>query len=190
MLRIIHLFLPVWMFVGTGVLAKDPFDGVPAPVAAYAAKFEQDCASSGLGHVVPADNYVDYEKEPFDLNGDQVLDYIVYKCMFGYSGKSAAFVGSDTPCPWGSLLLSDAGGHVTIFLPGVAGRVSAGPPIRVAITRPRALRRSCNHCAGANPGFDSQYAYELKAGRFQLIGVCPTSGCGTLLGQSDMTSTP
>jgi hypothetical protein len=190
MLRLIHLLLPVWMLVGTEVSAKDPFEGVPAAIASYAAQFEQDCASSGLGHVVPSDNYGEFEGEPFDLNGDQVPDYIVYKCMFGCSAKPEAFTGRGTPCAWGSLLLSDAGGHAALFLPGLAARVFAGPPIRVAITRPRAFRIGGNYCKDPDPGFDPQYAYELKAGRFQLIGRCPSGGCETLLAQSDRASTP
>jgi hypothetical protein len=190
MFRIAVLTSAFLALSGTVAEAGDPFRGVPAPVIAYAQQFQGDCKSNKWGDVVPGEFYGLKEEQTRDLNGDGKPDYFVYKCMFGCSEKPSALEGRGTACPWGSLLLSDVGGHATIFLPGVVGRISAGPPIRVAITRPRALRRNCNHCAGADPGFDSQYVYELKAGRFQLIDKCPASGCGTLLGLRDMTSTP
>lgn len=46
----------------------------------------------------------------------------------------------------GSLLLSEGDGNRAIFPAGMVTRVFPGTPLRVAITRPRALRLMGNFC--------------------------------------------
>jgi len=161
--------------------ASEPFREVPAPVVTFAQQFQKDCQSNDWGDVVPGEFYRLNEDQTQDLNGDGVVDYIVYKCMFGCTAKPDAFVGVGTPCPWGSLLLSEEGTYKAIFLPGVVNRVGHGPHMRIKITKPRALQLEGNFCDMGHPSLDPQHVYELKDGRFQLVRRCPEGGCNDLL---------
>jgi hypothetical protein len=157
---------------------------VPSAISSYAEQFESECRSRDLGHVILNDNFDGGTVEPSDLNADGQRDFLVYKCMFGCSRKPHVFDGIGTPCPWGELLLSRPGGHDRVFVPGMISTIAAGPPIRIAVKQPRALRMVGNYCADGLPDFTPLQAYELKGGRFQQIGVCPAEGCNGLLGKS------
>ena len=166
----------IWMLAGISAEAKDSLPYLPGPVASYAEQFDKECQSSGLGHVVVNEHYSADNPGPKDVNGDGVPDYVIYKCMFGCSEKPFAFVGIGTPCPWGSLLLSQGGHYATLFLPGRVSRVQSGSPVRISLQRPRELRASGNYCKEPFPDSDPVYIYELKKERFQLVGSCPSGG--------------
>lgn len=172
-----YLVVPVWMLAGVQAFAQDSLGDLPLPVASFAREFDQECISSGKGHVVSNEYYGELLGS-HDLNGDRLPDYFTYKCMFGCSEKPLAFKGIGSPCPWGVLLLSENSGHNQIFVPGMVNDVDAGPPLKIAVTRPRSLG---DWCKGRYPKSDIQYVYELRSGRFQLLGMCPPTGCKTLL---------
>jgi hypothetical protein len=171
-----YLLVMIWMLAGIPTAAKDLLRDLPGPVAHYAEQFDQECQTSGLGHVVVNENYSAKNPGPSDVNGDGAPDFVVYKCMFGCDEKPFAFVGIGTPCPWGSLLMSHAGQYTKIFLPGRVSGVQTGPPVRISLQRPRELRASGNYCKDPFPRSDPIYIYELKEERFQLLGSCPSSG--------------
>lgn len=174
----------------TGSFAADPLRRLPEPVQAFAQQFEKDCAANGLGRLVTNDNYDGRRNKPLDVNDDGVPDYVVYKCMFGCSGNPLAFEGRGTPCPWGSLLLSQPEGHKAVFLPGMVTQVLQGMPLRLAITRPRALRLLGNYCEDGYGDHDPQYVYELKGLKLIEKGMCPLGSCGPLLGQFGSAAGP
>ncbi|MBL8908996.1 MAG: hypothetical protein JNM20_20160, partial [Rhizobiales bacterium] len=152
---------------------------LPPAVASFATQFDGECKQKGLGAVVASENFrID---EDLDLNGDGKTDYLLYKCMFGCAGDLSALTGRLTPCPWGTLLLSEAGGYKRIFLPGMVNHIQSAPTVRAVISPPRILRLVGNYCADPRATFDPQYVYELKAGRFERIAMCPESGCKELL---------
>ena len=119
-----------------------------------------------------ATNYSNDGRGVVDVNADGRKDYVVYKCMFGCSGDPRAFTGKSTPCPWGSLLLSEPEGYEQVFLPGKVNRFHTGLTVKISIKRPRALRLVGNFCKDPFPDYDPEYAYQLKEGRFQLLGMC------------------
>ncbi len=171
-----YMLATIWTLIGIPAAAGDGLRDLPGPVAYYAEQFDQECRASSLGHVVVNENYSADNPGPSDVNGDGAPDYVIYKCMFGCSEKPFAFVGIGTPCPWGSLLMSDAGQYKKLFLPGKVSSVQAGPPVRISLQRPRELRASGNYCKDPFPDSDPLYIYELKAERFQLLGSCPSAG--------------
>ena len=163
-------------------IAQGTEDRVPPAVSAFASQFESECQGKGLGKVVRSENYqID---EDLDVNADGSPDYIVYKCMFGCSKDPMAFTSRLSPCPWGNLLLSSAGGYKSVFLPGVVSQVEIGQTVKAVISNPRTLRLVGNFCKDPRPNFDPQYVYELKSDRFQRIAMCPAEGCGSLLATS------
>ena len=170
---------------GASALAADRLDKLPPPVLAFAQQFEKECSDNRLGHLVLSDNYSDDERGVVDVNGDGRKDYLVYKCMFGCSGDPSAFTGKSTPCPWGSLLLSEPEGYEQVFLPGKVNRLHTGLTVKISIKRPRALRLVGNFCKDPFPNYDPEYVYQLKEGRFQLLGMCSPNGAQDCLASSD-----
>jgi hypothetical protein len=166
----------VWMLAGISAEAKDVFSDLPGLVATYAKQFGQECRTRGLGEAIINENYRAGNPGPADVNGDGAPDYVIYNCMFGCSEKHSAFVGIGTPCPWGNLLMSQAGQSTKIFLPGKISRIEAGPPVCVSLQPPRELRVSGNYCREPFPDSDPVFIYELKKERFQLVGSCPSDG--------------
>ena len=171
MFRPSYAIAAIWFLAGVPAGAENSVSNLPPPVAAFAAQFDKECQDNGLGRLVVNDNYSDTTRGPDDLNADGERDYIVYKCMFGCSEKPFAFVGQLTPCPWGSLLLSQSGQYNQVFLPRMVSRIRAGSPVRILVQRPRALRLFGN-CEYPGLNYDPQYIYELKGKRFQLLGMC------------------
>jgi hypothetical protein len=157
---------------GAPALAADQMEKLPPPVLAFAQQFEKECRDYGLGHLIVSENYSSDGRGAVDVNSDGQKDYFVYKCMFGCSQDPFVFTGKSSPCPWGSLLLSKPTGYDQVFLPGRVSRLRAGLPIRISIKRPRALRLVGNFCKDPQPDYDPEYAYQLKDGRFQLLGTC------------------
>jgi hypothetical protein len=166
---------------GTQAFAKDSLKDLPRPIATFAKQFDQECVANKMGHVVSNEYYGELFGSP-DLNGDSKPDYFTYKCMFGCSEKPLAFKGMDSPCPWGTLLFSTTFGYTEIFVPGMVNDVTVDASLRISITRPRSLG---DWCKGRYPKSDIQYVYELKDGKFRVVGTCPESGCKILL--SDIT---
>jgi hypothetical protein len=171
-----YVFATILTLMGIPTASGDVLRDLPGPVAHYAEQFDQECRTSDLGHVIVNENYSADNPGPSDVNGDGAPDYVIYKCMFGCSEKPFAFVGIGTPCPWGSLLMSNAGQYTKVFLPGRVSSVQTGPPVRISLQRPRELRASGNYCKDPFPDSDPVYIYELKAERFQLLGSCPSAG--------------
>jgi hypothetical protein len=165
-----YMLVVIWMLAGIPAVAKDLLRDLPGPVAHYAEQFDQECRASGLGRVVVNENYSADNPGPSDVNGDGAPDYVIYKCMFGCSEKPFAFVGIGTPCPWGSLLISDAGQYKKLFLPGKVSSVQAGSPVRISLQRPRELRASGNYCKDPFPDSDPLYIYELKGRAVPVAG--------------------
>jgi hypothetical protein len=144
--------------------AADQLEKMPPPVLAFAQQFEKDCRDNGLGRLTVNENYPDDGRGEVDVNADGQKDYVVYKCMFGCSQNPLAFVGKSSPCPWGSLLLSNPTGYDQVFLPRRISRLSPGLPVKISIRRPRALRHPF-------ADYDPEFVYQLKEGRFQLLGM-------------------
>jgi hypothetical protein len=67
----------------------------------------------------------------------------------------------------------------------LVSRVDAGPPLKIEIQRPRALRLLGNFCKDPYPDYDPHHIYVLKDERFQLLGMRPPNGCEASL--SDAT---
>ena len=164
--------------------AADRLEKLPPPVFAFAQQFEKECRDSGLGQLTVNENYPDDGRGEVDANGDGQKDYVVYKCMFGCSQNPNVFVGKSSPCPWGSLLLSKPAGYDHIFLPGRISRLSPGSSVKISIKRPRALRLIGNFCKDPFPDYDPEYVYQLKEGRFQLLGMCSPNGQADCLASS------
>ena len=184
MRRLVAATLLSGCLTGSSVLAADRLEELPSPVLAFAQKFEQECRDTGLGHLVVNENYADDGRSEIDANADGRRDYLVYKCMFGCSENPNAFMGKSSPCPWGSLLLSRKDGYDQIFLPGRVNRMHSGEPVKISITRPRALRLVGNFCKDPFPDYDPEYVYQLKDGRFQLLGMCAPNGAASCLASS------
>jgi hypothetical protein len=166
----------IWMLAGISAAAKDRLSDLPGPVAAYAEQFNEDCQARGLGEAIVNENYRAGNPGPADVNGDGAPDYVIYKCMFGCSEKPFAFSGVGTPCPFGTLLLSQAGQYTEVFLPGLISRIEAGPPVWISLQRPSSLRIAGNFCRDPFPDSDPVFVYELKEKRFQVVGSCPSDG--------------
>ena len=181
MFRAACLAFWTFLYLIPAASAGDSIDSLPLPVASFARQFSQDCAGNGLGHVVVNENYVETDGGRVDLNNDGAPDYLVYKCMFGCSKKPFAFNGIGTPCGWGKMLLSRAGQYDEVFLPGMVSQIKAGPPLRISLQRPRALRLSGNYCNDPYPDYDARFVYELRGNRFQLLGKCRASPGNTCL---------
>jgi hypothetical protein len=164
--------------------AADRLEKLPPPVLAFAQQFEKECRDNGLGQLTVNENYSDDGRGEADVNGDGQTDYVVYKCMFGCSQNPLAFVGKSSPCPWGSLLLSSPAGYDHVFLPGRISRFSPDSSVKISITRPRALRLIGNFCKDPFPDYDPEYVYQLKEGRFQLLGMCSPNGKADCLASS------
>ena len=175
------LIVVLLLLAGTEAIAKDSLSNLPLPIATFARQFDQECVANNKGHVVSNEYYGELLGSP-DLNGDNKPDYFTYKCMFGCSEKPLAFKGIDSPCPWGTLLLSSDSGYIGIFIPGMINSVNADNSLRISVTRPRSLG---DWCKGRYPKSDIQYVYELKDAKFRVVGTCPEFGCKTLL--SDLT---
>jgi hypothetical protein len=180
MIRVLAVLLCLLIALALPSEAQESLARLPAPVAAYGAKFASDCRDNKLGSVVVNEAFIDALRSE-DVNGDGIDDHIVYRCMFGCSGKAAALTGTGTACPFGALLLSGPTGHREIFLPGMVNRMVQGEVLKIALTRPRALRLVGNFCSDPFADYDPQYVYALKDGRFQLLAACPEAGCEVLL---------
>ncbi|WP_119273934.1 hypothetical protein [Taklimakanibacter deserti] len=154
---------------------------LPPPVLAFAQQFDKECRDNGLGRLTVSENYSDDGRGEADVNADGQKDYFVYKCMFGCSRDPFAFTGKSSPCPWGSLLLSKPEGYDQVFLPGRVSRLAAGLPVKISIKRPRALRDFCE-----DPSYDPEYVYQLKEGRFQLLGMCSPNATTDCLASSGL----
>ncbi len=176
MIRTSCVLAVVWMLAGISAEAKDAFSDLPGPVATYAKQFDQECRTRGLGEAIINENYRAGNPGPADVNGDGDPDYVIYNCMFGCSEKPFAFVGIGTPCPFGNLLLSEAGQYAKIFLPGLISRIESGPPVWISLQRPSELRADGNYCRDPFPDSDPAYVYELKEKRFQVVGRCQSDG--------------
>lgn len=161
--------------------AADQHSGMPPAVARYAEKLEKECLAGGHGSLVTTDIYSDTLFDRPDVNQDGVPDFIVYKCMFGCSEMPTKFTGTGGPCPSGTLLLSEDGGHQEIFLPGVVQKVSFSETLRIKVQVPQTLRLIGNYCTDGFADYDPNFVYEFKDGRFQRVGMCLTSGCADLL---------
>ena len=185
MVRLSFAVVSVLTLLDTAVLAKDVLLGLPPPVADIARQYAAECRSAGLGELLLTEGYRVEVPGLADVNGDAKPDYAVYKCMFGCSAKPNAFEGTGTPCAWGNLLLSGESGYQSMFVPGLVSRAEAGPPIRIAISKPRALRLSGNFCAEGYPENNQQQVFELRDGRFRLVDACPDEGCVSLLQHAD-----
>ncbi len=162
-------------------ISKDVLRDLPQPIQSFATPFAAECRAGGFGDLVLSDHYRDQFPDMPDVNGDSLPDYAVYKCMFGCSGKPKAFEGIATPCAWGNLLLSEGDTYKAVFLPGLVVRIEAGPPVRIAVAKPRALQINGNYCDDGYPANSQQQVFELKDGRFRLAGMCDDSGCKGLL---------
>jgi hypothetical protein len=169
---------------GAPALATDQMEKLPSLVLAFAQQFEQECRDNRLGHLTVNENYSDDGRGEVDVNADGQKDYLVYKCMFGCSRDPVAFIGKSSPCPWGSLLLSKPGGYDHVFVPGRVARLRAGLPVKISIKRPRALRMIGNFCDDPFPNYDPEYVYQLKDGRFQLLGMCSPNSATDCLASS------
>ena len=184
--RLVAAILLVGCLGGIPALAADQLEKLPSPVLTFAKQFEKECRDGGLGHLTLSENYSDDGRGEIDVNVDGHKDYFVYKCMFGCSQDPFAFTGKSTPCPWGSLLLSKAAGYDQVFLPGRVSRLGTGLPVRILIKRPRALRVIGNFCKDPFPSYDPEYVYQLKEGRFQLLGMCPPDSTTDCLASSGL----
>ena len=80
--------------------------------------------------------------------------------------------------------MSSPAGYDHVFLPGRISRFSPGSPVKISITRPRALRLIGNFCKDPFPDYDPEYVYQLKEGRFQLLGMCSPNGQADCLASS------
>jgi hypothetical protein len=78
-------------------------------------------------------------------------------------------------CMFGSLLMSSAGSYKTIPVPGQLLRLETAAQLRVAVYRAHVNRQDCGGAWYCN------YVYELRDGWFRLIGVCPETGCESVL---------
>lgn len=153
-----------------------PVAELPAPVAAYASRFEGECEMNGLGPALANEMYDGRVFGKHDVNGDGKPDYLAYACMFGCVGAPFAFVTAGLPCPSGVLILSHEEGHHTYDLPGTVNRVVSGNPIKVITTRrPFMGDPHCSHQIAC------EYVFELRDNRFRLVGLCPRDGCDSLL---------
>jgi hypothetical protein len=150
---------------------------LPPPVATYARKFESSCRAEGLGPAIANEMFVEKLFDVEDANLDGTPDYFVYECMFGCERNRFAFASGSPPCPSGVLLLSANGTHQLIHLPGTIKTIIPGERPAVALTRRRNLGDGCT------VAFGCQYVYEVRDGRFQLIGECAPEGCDALLKQ-------
>lgn len=169
------------MCLAAPAFAADRMEELPPPVLAFAQQFEKECRDNGLGHLTVSENYSDDGRGELDVNADGEKDYFVYKCMFGCSQDPFAFTGKSSPCPWGSLLLSKPAGYDQIFLPGRVSHLRIGLPIKISIKRPRAL---WDFCENPFPNHDPEYVYQLKEGRFQLLGRCSPNSMTDCLASS------
>ena len=176
---IIFAILP--MLGATPAMSKDVLRTLPPPIELFATQLAAECRSGGAGELVLTDHYRDQFPGMPDINGDRKPDCMVYKCMFGCSGKPNAFEGIATPCAWGNLLLSEGDSYKVVFLPGLVSRIEAGPPVRIAVAEPRSLQLNGNFCDDGYPANSQQQVFELKDGRFRLAGMCDDSGCKGLL---------
>ena len=144
---------------------------LPGPVRSYAEQFAPYCTALGRPGVIANEMYSDSLFGAPDINHDGEPDYFEYKCMFGCEGAPFAFTGLGLPCPFGSLLLSSGDGYRAISIPGTIKQLDLGPPLKIAVTRPRINRADCDD------KFVCDYMFELRQGRFQLITPCPMDGC-------------
>jgi hypothetical protein len=151
---------------------------LPAPVAEYAERFDGECAMNGLGPALANEMLADTVFGKTDVNGDGERDYLAYACMFGCEGAPFAFVTAGLPCASGVLILSEGSGHRTYSLPGTVNKVVEGETLRVVTTRRRFMHDP--FCHGPN---QCEYVFELRGGRFQMVGVCPPVGCEEMLKQ-------
>lgn len=175
MTHISYLVVTGLVLAAIPAVAQDPLRKVPGPVASFVQQFDQECKARGLGQAVVNENYRADNPGPKDVNGDGIPDYIIYKCMVGCSKTPFAFVGTGTPCPWGSLFLSTHDKYAKVFLPGKVSQIQAGPPIRISLQRPRELQVNGNYCRNPYPTFDPVQVYELKQERFQWVETCPAN---------------
>jgi hypothetical protein len=148
-----------------------PLSELPEPVAAYAQQFTRSCHITKQGAVVANEMYVEklFGVEDVNLDGEQ--DYFAYACMFGCEGDHFAFASGSPPCPDGVMIMSSQQGYVTIRLPGTIKRIFPGERPVVVLTRRRNLGDGCTI------PFGCQYIYEVRDGRFQLVGECPEGSC-------------
>jgi hypothetical protein len=167
----------VLCLLSSAALAKEGvlINELPAPVAAYASRFEGECEMNGLGPAVANEMYDGRVFGKHDVNGDGKPDYLAYACMFGCVGAPFAFVTMGLPCASGVLILSSNTGHRVYDLPGTVNRVVSGYPLKVITTRRRYGDKNCT------TGMACEYVYELRDNRFQLVGLCPRDGCESLL---------
>ena len=171
-------------------MSKDVVRNVPPPLQSFAAELAEECRSGGFGELTLTEHYRDQFPDMPDVNGDGRTDYIAYKCMFGCTAKPNAFEGLATPCAWGNLLLSEGAAYKAVFMPGLLSHIERGPPLRIAVGKPRALQINNNFCLDGYPANSQRQVFELKDGRFHLAGMCPESGCKGLLEQLAAMSTP
>jgi hypothetical protein len=163
--------LPLIQFVAAGIsLLSD----LPPPVAAYAERFNEACLALGGGGAVANDMYVEKLFDIKDVNLDGIADYFVYDCMFGCDRDAYAFASGSPPCPSGVLLLSAGNEYLKIALPGTINRIKPAPRPIVVLTRRRNIGDGCNLAFGC------QYIYEVREGRFQLVGECSAESCDLL----------
>ncbi len=148
-----------------------PLSELPAPVAAYAQRFAEACATTNSGAAVANEMYVERLFGISDVNLDGAADYFAYACMFGCERDPFVFASGSPPCPDGVLLMSTPEGYVTLRLPGTIKRVLPGERPAVVLTRRRNIGDGCSI------PFGCQYVYEVKDGRFQLVGECPEGAC-------------
>jgi hypothetical protein len=159
----------------------DQHEAMPLAIAHYVQKLEKECLAGGHGSLVTTDIYSDTLFDRPDVNHDGVPDYFLYNCMFGCSEKPDKFTGTGSPCPWGTMLLSRNGGHQEIFFPGVVQKMALSGTLRIKVQLPQSLRLIGNYCTDGYGGFDPNFVYEFKDGRFQRIGMCSMIGCTDLL---------
>jgi hypothetical protein len=181
MLRIAVLLLVAGLAVPEAAAAGARDVALPSPVAQHTEQWADECRAQGLGELIVTEHYPAQSRYPEDVNADGRPDYFVYKCMFGCSARATAFLGLGTPCAWGNLLLSEENGYRALFLPGMVSAVTTGARPRIAISRPKELRVVGNFCQSPFPDYNPHHVYELRDGRFQLFGLCPETGCRSLL---------
>lgn len=157
--------------------AKLRIAGLPSPVAAYASELQRECEKGGEGDLAASDDFGLAAISSFDFNNDGAKDYFVYRCFFGCTRNPSFFLGRGSPCGWGELLLSGAGGPQRIFVPGMLNRVLNVSTAEIVVTRPRGLRLIGNYCSLGFADHDPQYVYKLKQGRFQIVGHCGDLNC-------------
>ncbi len=181
---VLRISLAIMAIAGSAQAGTTLSRYIPADLSSYVEALDRECQAMDLGHAVANDNYTLANPGADDVNGDGRRDYFMYRCMFGCSRNPDVFMGTGTPCPSGTLLLSDSR---SIFIPGRVTAVAPGRSLRVVVKRPRALRLKGNYCHDPFPQSDPGYVYELRGDGLRLVGPCPPSGCSLVLNTSAWT---